>query len=241
MSTVVGLLGDCPPGLPGRAVGSEEEAREGGLPLVMGYHQGRLSLWVPGGKETPLSVDFSHGKQGYRLDHDRVRHERLVKALGKSRDGRVRVVDATAGLGRDAALMAQAGFQVILIERSPLIHALLADGLSRAPAALQAPMTLLPCQDSRDLHDAELHAVYLDPMFPSREKSAAVKKDLLWLQWINDYPSQQEEQELMDWALAQCPHRVVVKRPAKAPDLAGRAPGFSQKGKAVRFDVYPFG
>lgn len=241
MAIDVGLLNDCPAGLPGVSVESEDAAKEAGLKLVMGYHQGHLSLWVPGGKETPLSVDFSHGKQGYRLDHDRVRHERLVKALGKPREDRHRVVDATAGLGRDAALMAQAGFQVILIERSPLIHALLADGLARAPAALAEQMTLLPCQDSRDLQESVLHAVYLDPMFPSREKSAAVKKDLLWLQWINDYPSLEEEQAMMEWACALSPHRIVVKRPAKAPDLAGRAPGFSQKGKAVRFDVYPLG
>ena len=32
------------------------------------YHDGRLSLWVPEGRETPLAVDFSQGKQGYRLD-----------------------------------------------------------------------------------------------------------------------------------------------------------------------------
>jgi len=241
MSAEVGLLSSCPDGLPGFPVASEAEAEAAGLKLVMGRVGDHLSLWVPGGKETPLSVDFSHGKQGYRLDPERVRHERLVKALGKPKDERYRVVDATAGLGRDAALIAQAGFEVILIERSPLVHALLADGLSRAPEALAERMRLLPCQDSRALQEPHLHAVYLDPMFPSREKSAAVKKDLLWLQWINDYPSLDEEVAMLDWARALTPHRIIVKRPAKAPSLAGCAPGFSQKGKAVRFDVYPMG
>lgn len=241
MSAVVGLLPDCPAGLPGHPVGSEAQAQAAGCKLVMGFHEERLSLWIPQGPETPLSVDFNHGKQGYRLDPERVRHERLIKALGKPRDDRWRVLDATAGLGRDAALIAQAGFQVLLIERSPLVHALLADGLSRAPAALAERMRLLPCQDSRETAEADLHAVYLDPMFPSREKSAAVKKDLLWLQWLNDYPESVEETAMLDWARAQSPHRIVVKRPAKAPNLGDQTPGFSQKGKAVRFDVYALG
>ena len=241
MSEWVGLLPGCPASLPGKQVDTEATAKAAGCKLVMGCHEQRLSLWVPEGRETPLCVDFSYGKQGYRLDSQRVRHERLVKALGKPREDRWRVLDATAGLGRDAALIAQAGFQVLLIERSPLIHALLADGLTRAPAALAERMTLLPCQDSRALGESGLHAVYLDPMFPSREKSAAVKKDLLWLQWLNDYPDAGEEVALLDWARAQSPHRIVVKRPAKAPNLGGQSPGFSQKGKAVRFDVYPLG
>lgn len=241
MSALVGLLPGCPTTLPGKPVEDQAEAKAAGCQLVMGFHEERLSLWIPEGRETPLSVDFSHGKQGYRLDPDRVRHERLVKALGKPREDRWRVLDATAGLGRDAALIAQAGFQVLLIERSPLVHALLADGLSRAPVDLAERMTLLPCKDSREFGESGLHAVYLDPMFPSREKSAAIKKDLLWLQWLNDYPDVEEEVAMLDWARAQSPHRIVVKRPAKATHLGGQSPGFSQKGKAVRFDVYPLG
>lgn len=238
LDTVLGLLPGCPEGLPGRAVEDEAQACADQLELVLGWHHECLSLWRPQGKETPLTVSFCDGKQGYRLTPERVRHERLIKALGKPKEDRIRVLDATAGLGRDAALMAQAGFQVLLAERSPILHAMLAEGLQRAPAALVANMELLACEDSRTRQGSDLHAVYLDPMFPAREKSAAVKKDLQWLQRLCAYPDADEEQLLLAWARELEPARVVVKRPVKAGYLAGVTPSFSQKGKAVRFDIY---
>ncbi|MEQ3723940.1 class I SAM-dependent methyltransferase [Alcanivorax sp.] len=238
LDAILGLLPGCPEGLPGRPVDSEALACAAELELVLGWHNECLSLWRPQGKETPLTVSFCEGKQGYRLTSERVRHERLIKALGKPKNDRNRVVDATAGLGRDAALMAQAGFQVLLAERSPVLHAMLADGLQRAPAGLAANMELLGCEDSRTRQVSDLHAVYLDPMFPAREKSAAVKKDLQWLQRLCAYPDADEEHLLLAWARGLEPARVVVKRPVKAGYLAGVMPSFSQKGKAVRFDIY---
>jgi len=238
LATVLGLLPGCPDGLPGTPVEEADRAVELGLPLVLGWHEGRLSLWRPQGRETPLSVSFNDGKQGYRLTAERVRHERLIKALGKPREETFTVLDATAGLGRDAALIAMAGFPVLLAERSPILHAMLADGLRRAPAELAAAMQLLPCADAGAHTLPPLHAVYLDPMFPSRDKSAAVKKDLQWLQQLAAYPDQNEEAALLEWALGLDPHRVVVKRPGKAEPLAKRSPHHQIAGKAIRFDVY---
>ncbi|MDX1803385.1 MAG: class I SAM-dependent methyltransferase [Alcanivorax sp.] len=241
MSEPVGLLPGCPAELPGVLVADQADAQARGLPLVLGHHQQRLSLWRPGGRETPLAVDFCGGRQGYRLTPERVRHERLIRALGKPQSPSAAVLDATAGLGRDAALMAQAGFRVWLIERSPILHALLADGLSRGPDTLVAQMQLLPCGASgqQSLPPQDWHGIYLDPMFPARGKSAAVKKDLSWLQLLCAYPDAQEEGALLDWARLWQPRRVVVKRPVKAPPLAGCPPAHSQAGKTVRFDIYP--
>ena len=238
LATVLGLLPGCPDGLPGTPVEEADRAVELALPRVLGWHEERLSLWRPQGRETPLSVSFNDGKQGYRLTAERVRHERLIKALGKPREETFTVLDATAGLGRDAALIAMAGFPVLLAERSPILHAMLADGLRRAPAELAAAMQLLPCADAGAHTLPPLHAVYLDPMFPSRDKSAAVKKDLQWLQQLAAYPDQNEEAALLEWALGLDPHRVVVKRPGKAEPLAKRSPHHQIAGKAIRFDVY---
>ena len=133
MSVVGGL-----PGAPAVAgtvpVASTQAARDGGLALVLGPagDGGALSLWDPAGRATPLSVDFLAGRQGYRLAADRARHERLVKALGRCRDGVQGVLDLTAGLARDAALMAAAGYPVSMVERQPVLHALIADALARA-------------------------------------------------------------------------------------------------------------
>lgn len=242
MAVLIGLLPGAP-ALPGaQAVASEEQARAAGLGLVLGPVQGRLSIWAPGEQATPVCVDFLGGRQGYRLAANRTRHERLIKALGRPKSASPRIADLTAGLGRDAALMAAAGFQVTLAERQPLLHALLADGLARATnAQLAARLTLLEPGEAthwRTPPGSALHAVYLDPMFPARNKSAAVKQDLRWLQALCRYPDANEERALLTHARALPCEKIIVKRPRHAPPLAGEPPHHQYEGKTVRFDVY---
>ena len=258
------LLPDAPADLPGERVVSEAAAVAAGFALVMGYRNGMLSLWRPEGRETPLTVDFGTGRMGYRLAAERARHERLVRAAGKLSkpdsdsgppDSQVAgqqsapavqkglLVDATAGLGRDAALLARAGWQLILLERQPLLHALLVDALQRDPdmARRMQPLRV----DSVEWLHARLHSalprpevVCLDPMFPEREKSAAIKKDLAWLQQLCDVAPEEDESALLGAARALAGKRVVVKRPLRAPPLAGVSPSHALPGKTVRFDVY---
>ena len=81
-----------------------------------------------------LRIDFVEGSVAHRLRFGGGRGQPLAKAMGLT-DGRTpTMVDATAGLGRDAFLLASLGAQVTLIERSEKMHALLADGLARAAA-----------------------------------------------------------------------------------------------------------
>ncbi|MDF1780110.1 MAG: class I SAM-dependent methyltransferase [Alcanivoracaceae bacterium] len=240
---LIGLLPGVPEHLPGTPVNTLEEARALSLPLVLGFFDGYLALKASEGKENPVSVDFSGGKQGYRLAADRVRHERLIKALGGMPTEPLSVIDGTGGLGRDALVMAQAGFHVDVIERSPIIHALLADGVRRLEGedrALAARLTL-HCADSAEWiqRSNKAHfAVYLDPMFPQRQKSAAIKKDLLWLQQLEKAPEENEAHELLNAARDHAAKRVVVKRPVRAVALDEQKPSYSLEGKAVRFDVY---
>lgn len=204
-------------------------------------------------RQAPTRVDFFDAALQYRL-HTSGRRQGLGKAVGldKTRE-RISVLDATAGLGRDALLLAHLGCQVTLAEQSPVMHALLEDGLQRALAAAEGElvealsrMTLVQ-GDSRQLFAAieagtsgRPDVVYLDPMFPAREKSANVKKDIALLQSLlgveRDFPA------FLAGARACAIRRVVVKRPggkpSGKPDAGLPAPTFVVPGKATHFEVY---
>jgi 16S rRNA (guanine1516-N2)-methyltransferase len=78
--------------------------------------------------------------------------------------------------------------------------------------------------------------IYLDPMFPHRDKSALVKKEMrLFRPLVGD---DQDAPALLQAALALASHRVVVKRPRKAPIIDGAKPSHSLEGKSSRYDIY---
>jgi 16S rRNA (guanine1516-N2)-methyltransferase len=53
------------------------------------------------------------------------------------------IIDATAGFGKDSLLLASLGCHITLLERSPLVAAMLADGWQRA-AQEPALVDILP-------------------------------------------------------------------------------------------------
>ena len=197
----------------------------------------RLTL-MAGGME--LAEDFRELLP--RLRPGRLGRELLVKAVRVRGVEGIRVFDATAGLGEDSMLLAAAGFSVTMCEGDPVIAALLADGLRRAADDLELSgivgrMSLVE-GDSIEILPSLTEApdvVYLDPMFPARTKSAAVKKKFQLLHRLESPCA--DEASLMDAALAAHPRKIVVKRPIKAPVLAGVRPSRSISGKAVRYDV----
>ena len=177
-----------------------------------------------------------------RLRADRLGRELLVKAARVRGTEHPVAVDATAGLGEDSLLLAAAGFTVTLCESDPVIALLLADALRRAAnepqlAGIVSRMTLVEADSVEVLGGLETppDVVYLDPMFPSRTKSAAVKKKFQLLHRL-EAPCANEG-SLMGAATDANPRRIVVKRPVKASVLAGVKPSHAIAGKAVRFDV----
>ena len=195
-------------------------------------------------KRQPLFVDFT-GPRILRRSRDSLRKQALCRAVG-IKPGRPlpRVLDATAGLGTDAFLLACAGCEVVLLERSPLIHALLEDGLRRAaedPAAspIVARMTL----HHRDFIQTEgdewrADTVYLDPMFGPRRTAAG--RNMAWLQAILSGEDKQEQEEpaLLRRARDMARKRIAVKRPRHCPPLAGVEPDIRYPGSSSRYDVY---
>ncbi len=190
-----------------------------------------------------LVIDFVGGKVGYRLRAGEGRDQALLKAVGFKKGIVPQVVDATAGLGRDAFLMASHGAQVTLIERSADMHARLADALARAQAAggvyaeIIARMTLLHGNSIDLLPTLAPEVVLVDPMHPPRGNTALVKKDMRILREI--VGEDVDQVELMKAALASARKRVVLKWPQGAAPMDGiRAPSHSFAGKSTRYDVF---
>lgn len=201
-----------------------------------------------------LRGDFS--KMLKRVKPGKLQTELLIKAakIRRSTDGsagenvrRPLAIDATAGLGEDSFLLAAAGFDVIMLERDETIAALLADALTRAQNDPTTAETIshmsLATEDSiatlgewtNVRPNQKPDVILLDPMFPKRTKSASVKKKFQLLHELESPCS--EEEPLLKAAFSANPSKIVIKRPAKGPYLAGVKPSYSVSGKAVRYDV----
>ncbi|MDQ0979474.1 class I SAM-dependent methyltransferase [Pseudomonas synxantha] len=192
----------------------------------------------------PVRVDFVEGGAAHRRLYGGGSGQMIAKAVGIAQGVRPRVLDATAGLGKDAFVLASLGCEMSLIERQPLIGALLEDGLARAAqdvevAPIVARMQLLKGNSINVMLNWEgepPQVIYLDPMFPHREKTALVKKEMrLFRPLVGDDP---DAPALLAAALALASHRVVVKRPRKAPCIDGPKPSHALDGKSSRYDIY---
>lgn len=198
-----------------------------------------------------LSQRQADGPQNIRVDFSKRRLRRrgqkelLFKALGVQKHVPRYVVDATAGMGVDAFLLAQAGCRVTLIERAPLIAALLEDGLARARQAsaigrIAARMRLRQGDAITLLaglaREQQPDMIYLDPMFPPHKKSALPKKAMQSLQAL--VGDDRDQAQLLDVALHSARFRVVVKRHRKAKAIDGVEPTYYLAGKQIRYDVY---
>ncbi len=190
-----------------------------------------------------LKVDFLSGPVAHRRKFGGGRGQALPKAIGMKGNSPINVIDATAGLGRDAFLLASLGATVTLIERSPEMHNLLAQGLEQAKyhdaetATIISRMTLLH-GDAKDLlPELSPEIILIDPMHPERKNSALVKQELRQIRQI--VGTDDDAIKLMQIALACAKKRVVLKWPQKADPMVGLKPPSHQiVGKSTRYDVF---
>ncbi len=195
-------------------------------------------------RQRGLRVDFVEGATAYRRRTGYSRRQPLARAVGvKGHD--YRVVDATVGLGQDSFLLACLGCRVTAIERSPIMAALLQDGLSRALKTGDAKLRSvveridLIVADAREwlrgLPEGDApDAVYMDPMYPARRKSALpTRKMRLCRMLVGDDP---DAADLLD-AARRVGCRVAVKRHRLAPPVAEDIAA-TIEGTAVRYDIY---
>lgn len=178
-----------------------------------------------------------------RVSDGRLQHEMLVKAVKSTSDTKLTAIDATAGMGEDAFLIAAYGYDVTLHEQNPVIAVLLKDAIRRAKKhpelkEIASRMHLVE-GDSVELLSKrvdEVDLIYLDPMFPQRQKTGLINKKLQLIQKLE--PPCSTEQDLFMAAEGAHPSKIIVKRPLKSPHLAGKKPNYMLEGKAIRYDCY---
>lgn len=211
--------------------------------LVVAVTADRLELRRTEEKnQGPVSVDFTSGMLRYRMQFGGGRKEPLARAVGLKANRCPLVLDATAGLGRDGFMLASLGCRVMMMERSPVLAALLADGLRRGVLVpglrdimARITVTAVDCLTLPPLSPAP-DVIYLDPMYPHRTKSALVKKEMRLIRSLVGEDS--DASELLDWALRHRTARVVVKRPKGAETLGPAKPSTGINSKNSRFDIY---
>jgi len=202
-----------------------------------------------------LSIDFVQGKARHRTTESGFGAQTLSKALGihtyrRQFNKLPSIVDANGGMGQDAWAIASIGCTVTIIEKHPVLHAMLADGLQRAlndenTREIASRVTLVHGDSITQLHQLSTTAqiVYLDPMYPVRgRRKAESKKSAQFLQALSGPAVAEESAALLKSALQLQLFRVVVKRPARAPELDGSHEFAGQitthNSTNTRYDIY---
>lgn len=202
--------------------------------------QGLQLAWLTQPKWKPIQVEFAH-RPDHRQQTGGAFSQLLAKACGLKPNQPSFILDVTAGLGRDAWILAHLGAHVTLIERSAIMAALLADGLNRLPPSsrIYNQLTLIQTDAQPWLNErppAEYDVIYLDPMHPPRSKSALVKKEMRMIRALVGDDS--DAAKLLAVANTKA-RRVVVKLPRHAESLLTMPPPTLQyTGRSIRYDVY---
>jgi 16S rRNA (guanine1516-N2)-methyltransferase len=191
-------------------------------------------------KKGGLAVDIEP-RNGEQRSWPAPKDGALAHALGRKTRT---VVDATTGWGQDSLHIFRMGYEVLCIERSPVMAELLLDGFKRLVELewmqklnLQSPRLLIGnAVDLLAALESQPDCIYLDPMFPpKRKKSALPKKAMMVLRDL--LGDDQDKEQLFAAALMATGKRVVVKSPDYAEPLGGK-PNESFHGKLLRYDVY---
>lgn len=205
--------------------------------LILQLDETGLSLI---GNNMVLHGDFS--KMIRRIKTNNLQSELLIKASKiKGKQTGLTVLDATAGMGEDSFLLAAYGFEVNLYESNPIIAMLLQDTIERASndkeiAYIVQRMHVYEEDSIKAMKNLSKKPdiIYLDPMFPERNKSSLIKKKFQLLQQL-ECPCLNED-ELLQSAINVNPYKIVIKRPLKGPYLADVKPSYSLKGNSIRYD-----
>lgn len=202
-------------------------------------------------KNISIHIDFLSGNLAHRQKFGGGRGQSIAKAIGlKQGTSPPTILDATAGLAKDAYVLACLGCSMTLLERSPIIVELIRDAIQRAEedehfktilengfkVINQSSIKYLTELENKISSDFYPEVIYLDPMYPDKKKSASVKKNMQILQKL--LGKDEDTQELLNLALKAAQKRVVVKRPKGAENLTELKPSYTVESKKTRYDIY---
>lgn len=222
-------------------------------PFILYYMQDYVEL-IDQQANTAIHVDFVSGALAHRRKYGGGQGQAIAKAIGmKNYKLPLSILDVTAGLAKDAFVLACLGCSVTMIERNEIVAELVSSALRHAENSeefqdiLQTGFKLIQT-DAVDYLSTLINkpdviypdVIYMDPMYPERKKSASVKKNMQMLQKLigHDDNKSIDEAELFNLALTKANKRVVVKRPKGAPTLTAKVPTMSINSKITRYDVY---
>jgi len=234
---------------------AKELATRTGLPLLSGKNDDfDLQLCFDGdyvelfdtALNTGIHVDFVEGALAHRQQFGGGRGQAIARAIGLKHGNTPSVLDITAGLARDAYILACLGCKLILVEQSPVLYTLIDDGIRRGlanPASADALKNFMNLVNADSIlymehmdKETRPEVIYIDPMYPERKKSALVKKDMQILQHL--LGEDENAEPLLKTALECAGKRVVVKRPIHAKTVSDTLPSTSISSKKTRYDVY---
>ena len=190
-----------------------------------------------------LKCSFIEGPILHRLKYGKGRGLNLSKAVGMKSNKNREIVDATAGLGHDAFILASLGANVTLIERSKTMYKLLQEGISEAKSfggeisKIISRMDLIFGDSKNIIPNLSPQVILIDTMYQERKKTALVKSNMRMVREI--VGSDPDYLELVDIALINASNRVVIKQPIHADKINHTKPCSHQiLGKTIRYDVY---
>jgi len=162
--------------------------------------------------------------------------------LGGTAGDSMQVLDLFAGWGMDAFALAASGATLTCVEFQPAMVALLRDATRRVAPQVSDRLSVTQGDALAFLQAQQSNVfdvVYLDPMFPARNKGALPNKNLQWLAQLTADDARTDSvtlDVLINMALSKANKQVVLKRRRKDPVVG--TPDRQIAGSSVRYDIY---
>ena len=210
-------------------------------PIYLTYEKQVLGLQSQDLKQNAISIDFCSGQNLYLEQKGIDRKQILAKAIGVSKGVNV-IWDITSGLLKDSFFFRCLGLEVFCFEQNPYIFELQIDALKRSlkfcagSPANQLKIHHKAAEEALQRPQQIPDAIYLDPMFPEKPKTASSKKEMQLFKILFEATSEECVVRLIEASLKVARRRVVLKRPSFAPSIG--QPQIHFQGKSVRYDVY---